>query len=108
MFITFIIDEKHDQLWWEQECIVLLKSFVNKFDVKDYIGFLRKIDGINNFSYFSFHLGIDKYISDEKEFSSIWYKNAFLDYSKIPVFDVEQEKVKLDFLKKGAVKIWVS
>jgi len=107
MFITFIIDEMHDQLWWEQQCLIILESFVNKFNVKDYVGFLRKIEGLN-FSYFSFHVGIDIYIIDEEKLNAIWLKNAFLEYSKKPILDVEQEKIKLEFLKKGAVKIWIN
>jgi len=105
MFVTFIIDEMHDQCWWEQQADLIIQSFIKDFGVKNYIGFLRKIDGIN-LSYYSFHLGIDKFIEDVDKLNSIWFKDAFIDYSSSKILTLEQENAKLEFFKVGAVKIW--
>jgi hypothetical protein len=78
---------------------------IKEFGVNNYIGFLRKIDGLN-FSYFSLHIGIDKFIVENDKLNSIWLKNALIDYSINPISSYEQQKLKLDFLKNGAIKIW--
>lgn len=95
----------HDQHWWELQCDIIIKSLVKDFNVTNYIGFLRKIDGLN-FSYFSFHIGINKFILDKEKLNSIWFKDAFIDYSTHPISNLEQQKLKLEYLNKGAVKIW--
>lgn len=105
MFITFIIDEMHDQHWWELECDIIIKSLIKEFEINNYIGFLRKIEGID-FYYYSFHIGIDKFIIDTDKLHSIWFKDAFIDYSINPLLNKKQQELKLEFLNKGAVKIW--
>jgi hypothetical protein len=43
---------------------------VKDFNVVNYIGFLRKIDSLN-YSYFSFSIGIDKFILDKDKLNSL-------------------------------------
>ena len=105
MFVTFVLDEMHDQRWWEEQSDLIIKSFIQDFGVENYIAFLRKIEGLD-FSYYSFHIGIDKFIEDIDKLNSIWFKDAFIDYSSNKLLTLDQENAKIEFLKLGAIKIW--
>jgi hypothetical protein len=107
MFITFIIDETHDQHWWELQCESLIQSLIKEFNVNNYIGFLRKIDCLD-FTYFSFHIGIDKFIDDIDKLNSIWFKDGYIDYSANSILTFKQQKLKLESLKNNAVKVWTN